>query len=211
MPPTAGTLELFNGLGGFADGRPEYVITVDPDAGAYRPAPWSNVVANPTFGFAATDRGRGYTWSENSHDNRLTPWRNDPVCDPPGEAMFLRDDETGAFWSATPLPAGRRPAYTVRHGQGYTTYEHARDGIASTLRLFVPRDEPVKIFRLALRNDLGARAPAVGDAVRRLGARREPRAHAPARRHEPRAGDRRAARAQRLPRRSSASAWRSSI
>ena len=88
----------------------------------------------PTFGFAATDLGLGFTWSENSHDNRLSPWRNDPVSDPPGEAIFLRDDENGRVWSATPLPSGGGRPYTVRHSQGYSIFEHSRDGIASAVR-----------------------------------------------------------------------------
>lgn len=145
-------LELFNGAGGFAaDGR-EYLIRVDGATGGLPPAPWSNVVAHARFGFACTESGPGYTWSGNSYANRLTPWRNDPVSDPPGEALFIRDDDTGTFWSATPLPAGGGQPYTTRHGQGYTAYEHARDDLASELMLFVPKDEPLKIFRLALRN-----------------------------------------------------------
>ena len=146
-------LELFNGHGGFADSGHEYVVRMGPPP----PVPWTNVIANETFGFACTESGPGYTWSVNSHDNRLTPWRNDPVADPPGEALFIRDEETGAFWSATPLPAGGGERYETRHGQGYSIYEHARDDVASELTLFVPRHESVKIFRLALRNTSAAR------------------------------------------------------
>jgi cyclic beta-1,2-glucan synthetase len=150
--PRGADLEAFNGLGGFAAGGREYVIAVDLGAGAVPPAPWCNVAAQPAFGFAATELGPGFTWSENSHDNRLTPWSNDPVEDSQGEALFLRDDDTGAVWSATPLPAGHGLAYTVRHGQGYSSYEHSRDGIDSRLLLFVPPGETVKIFRVTLRN-----------------------------------------------------------
>ncbi len=151
IPPSA-DLEMFNGLGGFAgDGR-EYVIHVHGNAGAVPPTPWANVVAHPTFGFTASDSSPGYTWSGNSHDNRLTPWRNDPVSDPPGEAVFIRDEDTGQSWSATPLPAGHGLPYVVRHGQGYTSFEHHRDGLASTLLLFVPPPDPVKVFHLTLRN-----------------------------------------------------------
>jgi cyclic beta-1,2-glucan synthetase len=146
-------LEMFNGVGGFADEGREYVIAVDPGAGTLPPHPWSNVVAHPTFGFAATEGNPGYTWSKNSHENRLTPWANDPVSDRSGEAIFIRDEETGQFWSATPLPAGGGRAYTVRHGQGYSTFEHARDGLASMLLLFVPPTDEVKIFHLTLLND----------------------------------------------------------
>ena len=177
---------MFNGIGGFADDGREYVIAVDQDAGTLPPQPWSNVVAHPTFGFAATEGGPGYTWSSNSHDNRLTPWRNDPVSDPPGEAIFIRDEETGQFWSATPLPAGGGQPYTVRHGQGYSAFEHARNGLASTLLLFVPPTDEVKIFHLTLRNDSAAPRALHGDAVRGVGARRKPVPLAAARRHEPR-------------------------
>ena len=185
--------------------------SVDQDAGALPPQPWSNVVAHPTFGFAATESGPGYTWSRNSHDNRLTPWRNDPVSDPPGEAMFIRDEETGQFWSATPLPAGAGQPYIVRHGQGYTTFEHARNGLASTLLLFVPPTDEVKVFHLTLRNESAARAPLHGDAVRGVGARREPLPLPAARRHEPRPGDRDALCAQSRSARSLPIAWRFSI
>jgi cyclic beta-1,2-glucan synthetase len=155
--PQAGELQAFNGVGGFApDGR-EYVIHVNPASGAVPPAPWTNVVAHARFGFAATELGPGFTWSENSHDNRLSPWRNDPVRDPPGESLFVRDDETRRFWSVTPLPAGDGHPYVVRHGQGYTVFEHAREGISSRLQLYVPPDEPVKILHLSLRNDSSKR------------------------------------------------------
>jgi cellobiose phosphorylase len=149
-PPTP--LEAFNGLGGFAEDGREYVIHLHPKVGMVSPAPWINVVAHPSFGFAASDLGPGVTWSENSHDNRLTPWRNDPVTDPPGEVVYIRDDNTGRFWSATSLPAGGGQPYTVRHGQGYSTYEHTREEIESRLRLFVAAAEPMKVFQLVLRN-----------------------------------------------------------
>jgi cyclic beta-1,2-glucan synthetase len=150
--PPGGDLESFNGFGGFAEDGREYVIRIQPGAGSIPPAPWTNVVAHPTFGFVASDLGTGFTWSENSHDNRLTPWRNDPVSDPPGEAVYIRDDDTGAAWSATPLPAGGGRPYTVRHGHGYSLYYHSRYGIDSRLRLFVAAAEPIKVFELALRN-----------------------------------------------------------
>src|SRR4051794_3902917 len=150
---------MFNGIGGFADGGREYVIGVHQRQGMVTPAPWANVVANPGFGFAATESGPGYTWSINSHQNRLTPWRNDPVRDPPGEAMFIRSEPTGRYWSATPLPAGHGQPYVVRHGQGYSSFEHERNGISSTLILFVPENDPVKVFRLTLRNTTAKRQP----------------------------------------------------
>jgi cyclic beta-1,2-glucan synthetase len=146
-------LELFNGSGGFSDDGREYTVAVDLDTAKLPPSSWSNVVANASFGFVASECGPGCTWSVNSHDNRLSPWNNDPVSDTPGEALFLRDEETGRFWSATPLPAGHGGRYVVRHGAGYSVFEHRRHALTSTLVLFVPTGDPVKVFRLTLQNN----------------------------------------------------------
>src|SRR5205814_10674999 len=94
-------LEFFNGLGGFADGGREYMTILGP--GQSTPAPWVNVVANPTFGFQVATEGGGHTWSVNSREHQLTPWSNDPVADRSGEALYLRDDETHELWSPTAL------------------------------------------------------------------------------------------------------------
>src|SRR5262249_33178835 len=106
------------------------------------PAPWINVVANPVAGFLASETGLGYTWTGNSQTNRLTPWSNDPVSDPPGEVVYLRDEATGVFWTATPLPLGRSMPILVRHGQGYTIFEQSSQGLAQELLLFVPVADP---------------------------------------------------------------------
>jgi cyclic beta-1,2-glucan synthetase len=142
-----------NGLGGFTlDGR-EYVITLRP--GETTPAPWTNVLANPQFGAVITESGGGYTWGENAHELRLTPWYNDPVTDARGEAFYIRDEETGRYWSPTPLPARGATAYTCRHGFGYTVFEHAEDGVISELAEYVPLDASVKLMMLTLRNESG--------------------------------------------------------
>ncbi len=144
-------LAFFNGLGGFTrDGR-EYVVTLRP--GEVTPAPWSNVLANPDFGTVVTESGGGYTWAENAHEFRLTPWYNDPVTDVSGEAFYIRDEETGRFWSPTPLPARGAGAYTTRHGFGCTVFEYAENGIASRMSCYVAVDAPVKFFALTIRND----------------------------------------------------------
>ncbi len=80
-------LEFFNGLGGFADNGREYVATLE--AGQWTPAPWINVISNPSFGFQASVEGSGCTWSLNSQQNHITPWSNDPVSDAPGEVIYL--------------------------------------------------------------------------------------------------------------------------
>ena len=143
-------LAFDNGLGGFtADGR-EYVIYLAP--GQWTPAPWVNVIANPEFGCIVSEAGLGCTWAGNSGENRLTPWRNDAVSDPPAEAMYLRDEDTGQIWSPTPLPARAEAPYLIRHGAGYSTFEHASYSLEQYVRVFVAADEPVKIVQLKLKN-----------------------------------------------------------
>lgn len=150
LPP----LEFFNGLGGFADDGREYVIVLDNDQ--WTPAPWINVIANADFGFMVSESGSGCTWCGNSRENQLTPWSNDPVSDPSGEIFYLRDDETNELWSPTALPIRVDNAnYVIRHGQGYSRFEHASHGIHSELLQFVSPDDPVKISALTLRNVSG--------------------------------------------------------
>jgi len=147
-------LEFFNGLGGFADDGREYVTLLGP--GQSTPAPWINVVANPRFGFQVATEGSGYTWSLNSRDNQLTPWSNDPVSDRPGEMLYVRDEESGELWGATALPIrDQAAAYTARHGQGYSRFQHAAHGIDLDLLMYVPMDDPIKISRLKLCNRSG--------------------------------------------------------
>ncbi len=146
-------LMLSNGLGGFTpDGR-EYVITLAP--GQTTPAPWVNVLANPHFGTVISESGMAYTWSENAHEFRLTPWHNDPVSDASGEAFYLRDEESGHFWSPTPLPAGGATPYVSRHGFGYSVFEHTESGIHSELWVYVAVDAPIKFSMLRVCNESG--------------------------------------------------------
>jgi cellobiose phosphorylase len=142
-----------NGLGGFTkDGR-EYVITTKP--GSVTPAPWVNVLANPHFGSVISESGSASSWSENAHEFRLTPWYNDPVSDMSGEAFYIRDEETGNFWSPTPLPCRGTTPYISRHGFGYSVFEHMEDGIFSELWIYVAIDAPIKFSVLKLRNESG--------------------------------------------------------
>ena len=142
-----------NGLGGFTpDGR-EYVITTAHEL--VTPAPWVNVLANSNFGTVISESGMAYTWSENAHEFRLTPWGNDPVSDASGEAFYLRDEESGHFWSPTPLPSRGATPYVSRHGFGYSSFEHAEDGISSALTVYVAMDAAVKFSVLKVRNESG--------------------------------------------------------
>lgn len=146
-------LIFFNGIGGFTkDGR-EYVITTSVEQNT--PAPWSNVLANKHFGSVVSDNGNGYTWDENAHEMRLTPWNNDPVNDTGGEAFYIRDEENGRFWSPTPFPVRGTTPYVSRHGFGYSVFEHVEDGIKSELWMYVAVSDPIKFFVLKLKNESG--------------------------------------------------------
>jgi cellobiose phosphorylase len=147
-------LEFDNGIGGFAhDGR-EYLIRMASDLPT--PAPWSNVIANPSFGFLVTAEGGGYTWSLNSQQNPLTPWPNDPVSDSPHEVLYLRDEDGGEVWSANVSPIRVASVdYTARHGKGYSRFAHEAHGIGVELLQYVPVADAVKLSRLRLCNRSG--------------------------------------------------------
>lgn len=138
------------GLGGFSlDGR-EYVITITP--GQMTPAPWINVLANPSFGCLISESGSANTWSENAQTYRLTPWSNDPVGDANTEAYYIRDEDSGQFWSPTLLPTPGTAPYATRHGFGYSVFEHSEHGIDSELSVYVAIDAPIKFAVLKLHN-----------------------------------------------------------
>ncbi|MEK7316253.1 MAG: carbohydrate-binding protein, partial [Candidatus Eisenbacteria bacterium] len=151
-------LTFWNGRGGFTpDGR-EYAIVLN--GADQTPLPWTNVLANPNFGSVVTASGLSYTWSENSRENRLTPFTNDPVTEATGEAIYLRDDESGAAWGATPGPMPRRTdagRWVVRHGAGVTRYAHNERGIGHELVVFVHRSEPVRFALLTVTNQTARR------------------------------------------------------
>ncbi|MBC7396069.1 MAG: DUF3131 domain-containing protein [Bdellovibrionales bacterium] len=144
-------LDFFNGMGGFSQEGKHYVIILRE--GQWTPAPWINVIANENdFGFIVSESGSGYTWSVNSRENRLTSWSNDAVSDPASEAIYIRDEESGEYWTPTPLPVRETEPYVITHAQGYTQFEHTSHGIEQKLQMFVPLKETVKISRLRLKN-----------------------------------------------------------
>jgi cyclic beta-1,2-glucan synthetase len=161
VPVDPPPLVMENGLGGFTpDGR-EYVVVLEGERET--PLPWSNVLANPGFGTIVSSSGSAFSWAGNSRENRLTPFANDPLTDPTAEALYLRDEDTGAVWGATPGPLLRRPdggRWVIRHGAGITRYEHAIDGMRQELEVFVAPEDPVKLAVLTLTN--------TGAAPRRL-------------------------------------------
>ena len=152
-PPAVMTREMDNGMGGFSpDGR-EYVVVLDGDRET--PLPWSNVLANPEFGTVLSTSGAAYTWAVNSRENRLTPFANDPICDPTGEAIFLRDEDDGTVWGATPGPLPRTAnsgRWVIRHGAGVSHFQYAVDGLEQDLAVSVAPDDPVKLSLLTVTN-----------------------------------------------------------
>jgi cellobiose phosphorylase len=156
VAPAVPALVFDNGIGAFSSDGREYVIRTGP--GRPTPAPWANVLASPMFGSVVTESGQAYSWNQNAHEFRLTPWDNDPVAARGGEAFYLRDEQTGVFWSPTALPVPSGGEYVTRHGFGYSVFEHAAHGIHSELLTYVALDAPLKYVVLRLRNDgAGAR------------------------------------------------------
>ncbi len=148
--PQPDNLEFFNGLGGFGQQGREYVTCLND--GENTPAPWINVIANQAFGFQVSASGSGYTWAENSRENQITPWLNDPVIDSSGECLYLRDDDSGQLWSPTAQPIRDGGTYIARHGRGYSRFEHQANGMGMALLQYVPLADPIKISRLTLHN-----------------------------------------------------------
>jgi cyclic beta-1,2-glucan synthetase len=144
-------LEFFNGFGGFARGGREYEIHLGD--GRCTPAPWVNVIANPQLGFVVSESGASFTWALNSHENQLTPWSNDPVCDTSGEVVYLLDEDTGNLWTPTALPLRDSAVdHVTSHGIGYSRFRARSGVIASELTQFVVESDPIKISRLRLHN-----------------------------------------------------------
>jgi len=149
--PIPDDLQYFNGLGGYNRAGDEYIIHMAD--GVSTPMPWVNILANPYFGTLVSECGQGYTWVENAHEFRLTPWDNDPVKDSGGEAFYLRDEATGVFWSPTALPCRGRGDYQTRHGFGYSIFEHDEYGIHTEMCMTIAQDAPVKFVMIKIRND----------------------------------------------------------
>lgn len=144
-------LQYFNGLGGFDINSNNYVIVLNNFKNT--PAPWINVISNGDFGFHVSETGSAYTWCKNSRENKITPWNNDPIIDEMGEALFLRDEEDGEFWSISPKPIRDSGQYVIEHGFGYSNFSHENKDIQGMMTMFVPMTENVKLIRVKLKNN----------------------------------------------------------
>jgi len=137
-------------LGGMQPDYNGYTLLISKDSRT--PAPWCNVLTNPNFGTLVSESGSMCTWWGNSSENRLTPWNNDPVLDETGEAIYVRDEETGEHWSLTPQPRATDKPYLVTHGIGNSVFEHNNHGLSQQLEIFVDPQEPLKFLRVRMTN-----------------------------------------------------------
>ncbi|MBN2260079.1 MAG: glycosyl transferase [Clostridiales bacterium] len=143
-------LKYFNGYGGFCEETHEYIIKLENNI--VTPLPWINVISNDDFGCIISENGGGYTWSENSNENKLTPWLNDTIFNNPQEVVFLRDETYGELWSLTPDPLGKDINYEIHHGKGYTKFISQALNLDLNMTVFVPLKNPVKIFHITIKN-----------------------------------------------------------
>jgi cellobiose phosphorylase len=157
---SANKLLFFNGLGGFSKDGKEYCMILEE--GKNTPAPWINVIANERFGYWISESGMGTTWAENSGENKITTWNNDPLIDNQGEAIYLRDEDSGRIWSPSPLPCRAKTTYFIRHGQGYSVFENSNEGIITSLTYSIAKEDPVKFALLRVQN--------VSNRIRRISA-----------------------------------------
>jgi len=150
VPELESDLLFDNGTGGFYSSGNEYKMIIRKPVTT--PAPWVNVIANKNFGTVLSESGAGYTWALNAHEYRITPWSNDPVSDRAGEAFYIRDEDSGKYWSPSSFPTAGNTPYLVTHGFGYSKFKHLEEGISSEMTVFVDKDMPVKFVVLSLQN-----------------------------------------------------------
>ena len=143
-------LDFFNGYGGFNKKDKSYVIKLSNFKNT--PVPWINVISNDDFGFHISESGSSYTWCGNSRENKITPWSNDYVRDPMGEALYIRDNISGKSFSITPKPIRDSGEYLIKHSFGYSEFKHTAYDIKGKLEVFTPRGEKLKIQKVTLEN-----------------------------------------------------------
>jgi cellobiose phosphorylase len=138
--------------GYFSDDGQEYLIT-HPDT----PVPWVNVISNENYGLVLSQAGGGYSWLKHASLNRITRWDQDLIRDEWGKFIYLRDMESGEFWSSSWQPAGRKlDKYCVRHGRGYSVIESRFSQVETQTTYFVPLHDPCEIWLLQIHNGSGA-------------------------------------------------------
>ena len=140
--------------GYFDNKRREYVIDrID------LPVSWTNYIGLKDMYGVFNHTAGGYLLYKSSEYHRITRFRPNGVpMDGPGHYVYLRDDETGDYWSVSWQPVGKpKEHYSCRHGLSYIKYHCDYSGIDAQQTLFVAVDDPVEIWDVRLRNDSGKR------------------------------------------------------
>lgn len=144
-------LQFWNGYGGF-DKDGSYVVRLSNFS--VTPHPWINVITNENFGMHVSAEGASFTWAGNSRDYQLTPWANDPVCNRPGEALYIVDRVSK--WRFSPYAAVERDdsvVYETRHGFGYSTFSSECHGLKLELTHTVDVELPLRFSKLIIKNE----------------------------------------------------------
>ena len=138
-------------FGYFDDARREYVVT-RPDT----PRPWSNYLGSTEYGAIITNNAGGYSFYRSAAQGRFTRLRfNSVPLDQPGRYIYLRDRESGDFWSASWQPVGKSlDTYKseCRHGSAYTVITSEYAEIRSEVTYFVPLGRSFECWRVRLTN-----------------------------------------------------------
>ena len=136
--------------GYFDNDNREYVIT-RPDI----PAPWTNYLGTEKFCTVISHNAGGYSFYNSPEFNRVTKFRPNAPFDRPGHYVYLRDDESGDYWSISWQPVAKsldEAKYEIRHGLSYSKFRCEYAGISATKTLFVPKGEDAEIWDVVLKN-----------------------------------------------------------
>lgn len=131
------------------DGR-EYIVT-RPDT----PRPWINYLTNGKFTALTSATGGGFSYYIDPGFNRIT--RTIPgettINDRPGRYLYLRDNDTGEYWSANWQPVMKKPDFwEARIGLGYNKISSINSKIQTDITYFVPLDENLEIWDITIKN-----------------------------------------------------------
>ena len=133
--------------GYFDDEKREYVIT-RPDT----PMPWANYLGSPAYGAIISNNAGGYSFKKSGANGRILRYVFNQF-DQPGRYIYLRDNRTGDYWSASWQPVGKDTAQyqsVCRHGMGYSIFTADYSGIHSEAAYYVPDGEEYEIWEQAL-------------------------------------------------------------
>ena len=139
-------LLYYNNYGGFTKDGKEYVIKTSEK---HTPMPWSHIIANKTFGTIVTANGGGYTWSNNSRENKITTWSNDPILDPPSEKITIETKNK----KINVLPYETLEGYEIIFGFGYAVFNQKDEEVTTETMIYVPINENKKIIRTLITNN----------------------------------------------------------